>query len=105
MKAFAIAVSSSDAERSFSIMNVVKTKSRNRMKIELLEANMGVKINAADSVFEFPALYYSKKWKEAGHLLIDDPNHPAHRPSLDEFELESDLRRNTRLLSGHSTLF
>ena len=73
---------------------------------ELLNAIMWFKLNVASSVEEFPALYYSKKWKEANNMLVDDPCHPAKRKGLDEFEEdEFNESRNKKILSGKSALF
>ena len=101
------AVTSSDAERAFSQMGLLKTQQRNRMGHELLNALMWFKMNVASSVEEFAALDYSKKWEAAGHLLVDDEGHPAKRQRLDEFDYDDEynVRRNEKVLSGKSSLF
>merc|ERR1719471_1065328 len=89
--ALSLAVSSSDAERAFSQMNVLKTKQRNRMGDELLNASMFFKMNCAKSVWEFAALDMSKKWEAAGNYLVDDVNAPLKkRRRLDDFDPEDD---------------
>ena len=102
-----LAASSSDAERAFSVMAKIKTKERNRMGHELLNALMFFKINSASSIEEFPALTYSIKWKEAGHMLVDDENAPAKRKSLADFEADDEYNesRNRKILSGKSSLW
>ena len=60
------------AERAFSIMGTLKSKSRSNMDYDILEGYMRIKMNAAKSVREFPAIIYSKKWS-LNHKLADDP--------------------------------
>ena len=109
--ALSLAVSSAEAERAFSVMNRLKTKVRNRMGHDLLNALMFFKMNCAKSVWEFPALDFSIKWEAAGFWLVDDPRaNPSKRKRLDEFnynedEDEHDLVRGPRVLSGRSARF
>ena len=99
--------SSSDAERAFSVVTALKTKDRSSMSDDLLNALMWFKMNVASSVEEWPALEYSKKWKSAGNMFVDEPGNPQKRQRLDEelIDDEFDVRRNEKILSGKSSLF
>ena len=68
---------------------------------------MWFKMNVASSVEEWPALEYSKKWKAANHLLVDEPGNPQKKQRLDQFLIddEFDVRRNEKILSGKSSYF
>ena len=104
--ALSLAVSSSDAERGFSHMNEIKEKRHGRMGHDLLNYLMWFKINVSDNVFEFPSLHYTKKWLEAGFMLVDDPMPPTKRRKLADFYFdEENYEDKAKVLSGRSTLF
>ena len=105
--ALCLAQTSSDAERAFSVMAHLKTKNRSSLSDEMLNALMWFKMNVASSVEEWPALDYSKKWKAANYLLVDEPGNPQKKQRLDEFLVddEFDVRRNEKILSGKSSRF
>ena len=107
--ALSLAVSSSDAERSFSLMNRYKPKERNRMGTELMNTLMFFKMNCARSVWEFPALDFSKKWEAAGHYLVDDVDAPIRKrrrkDPLEDEDDEHNLRVGFSVLSGRSAKF
>ena len=72
----------------------------------LLNYLMWFKINVSDNVLEFPNLYYTKKWLEAGFMLVDDPTPPTKRRKLEDFYFdEENYEDKAKVLSGRSTLF
>ena len=71
--------SSSDAERGFSSVVNVKTKKRNRMGHKLLNFLVWFNMNVSYEIEEFPALFYSRLWRQLKHLLVDDPTPPTKR--------------------------
>ena len=72
------------------------------MDYDILEGYMRIKMNAAKSVREFPAIIYSKKWS-VNHMLADDPR-PKKKRRLDEFD-DTDPQENLVLLRGRRLLF
>ena len=99
--------SSSDAERGFSSVANTKTKRRNRMGHKLLNFLVWFNMNVSYEIEEFPALYYSKLWRQLKHLFVDDPTPPTKRQKLDEIEIFEDeyFHDNTKILVGKSSLF
>ena len=105
--ALSIAASSAGAERGFSQVTDTKTKKRNRMGHNLLNYLVWFNTNVFYSVEEFPALYYSKLWRQLKYCLVDDPTLPSKRQRLDEVELFEDeyFLENRKVLVGKSSLF
>ena len=99
--------SSSDAERGFSSVANTKTKRRNRMGHKLLNFLVWFNMNVSYEIEEFPALYYSKLWRQLKHLFVDDPTPPTKRQKLDEIEILEDehFHDNTKILVGKSSFF
>jgi hypothetical protein len=68
-----IPLSSAQAERGFSMMNIVKNKLKNRMGPITLEHIMELKINGPP-LESFDAMKYAKHWVEDdSHMKSDDP--------------------------------
>ena len=84
-----IPTGSADAERAFSHMNIIKTKSRNRMSIHLMNSLLRIKLNSAKKLEEFPAAKLAKTWVLRGHPRTDTP-FSKQRPREDEEDMEID---------------
>jgi len=67
-------IGSADAERSFSIMNHIRTSRRSRLKPENLESLMRVRMNGPKDLDTFRARDYADLWYKAGHKRSDDPS-------------------------------
>ena len=99
---------SSPAERSFSLLEVVKTKRRNRMSHQVLDAIMRIKMNSTwKNIFEFPANLFTEKWLDL-HMRCDDPSCAVpYRVRGKVYRVDEnegkDVNDNSRLLSrkGH----
>ena len=66
-------IGSADAERSFSIMNHIKTSRRGRINSDNLEFTMSIGMNGPKDLKDFDAIKYSKEWVKSGHQRSDDP--------------------------------
>ena len=64
-------------------------------------------MNVSYEIEEFPALYYSKIWRQLKHLFVDDPTPPTKRQKLDEIEILEDehFHDNTKILVRKSSHF
>ena len=82
-------VGSSDAERAFSHMNIIKTKSRNRMSVALMNSLLRIKLNTGNTIEDFPAPTLAKTWVIRGHPRADTP-FSRKRPREDEEDMEID---------------
>jgi hypothetical protein len=60
-------IGSADAERSFSLMNHIRTKRRSRLSDEATEALLRIRFNGPDELEKFNPIKYTKKWIETGH--------------------------------------
>ena len=82
---------SADAERAFSHLNLIKTKTRNRISPSLLDNLLRIKINAVKKVEDFPAISLAKTWVLRGNPRADTPfNRKRPREDSDEMEQEFD---------------
>ena len=92
---------------------MLKPKKRNRMGYKLLNFLVWpyflvwFNMNVSYEIEEFPALFYSRLWRQLKHLLVDDPTPPTKRQKLDEIEIFEDeyFHDNTKILVGKSSLF
>lgn len=73
MTTLAIPTGSSDAERAFSALNNIKTKLRNRVKTNMMNSLMGIKINSVKKLEDFPAVSLAKTWVLRGNPRSDTP--------------------------------
>ena len=74
---------------------------------KLLNFLVWFNMNVSYEIEEFPALFYSRLWRQLKHLLVDDPTPPTKRQKLDEIEIFEDeyFHDNTKILVGKSSLF
>ena len=101
---------SSPAERSFSLLELVKTKRRNRMSHTVLESIMRIKMNSKwKNPIEFPANFFTEKWLDL-HMRCDDPSCSVRARGVqaevyraDEYEKDMNDNDNRGLVSrkGH----
>ena len=69
-----IPIGSSDVERSFSILNQIKTKQRGNLESPTIDALVRIKLNGPDEISKFRAMKYAKYWvNEQKNKLVDDP--------------------------------
>ena len=73
---------------------------------KLLNFLVWFNMNVSYEIEEFPALNYSRLWRQLKHLFVDDPTPPTKRQKLDEIEIFEDeyFHDNTKILVGKSSL-
>ena len=64
--------------RSFSVMNHIRTKSRNRLGREITDIIMRLKLNGPKALIDFPAALHANKWLET-RVSVDDPIDYAYK--------------------------
>ena len=55
---------------------------------DLLNFLVHFNMNISDDLEQFPALKFSKKWKEQGNWLVDDPTPPTKRKKIEDWYLK-----------------
>ena len=93
----ALAGSSADCERSFSIMKHIRPQSRNQLRPESISHLMRIKYNGPP-LEKLNVQYYTEKWLESGKLLVDDQRNIGKHP-------EKPCQDGQEELSGSSLLF
>ena len=102
-------IGTADCERSFSIMGHIKSKRRGSLSPKNVDHLMRIRLNGVDSLNEFPAHVYAKKWIAKGHHRADDPR-GAKKMKFDANDPDDSLLTDSdpeyeKLMTGKSTLF
>ena len=87
-----IPTGSADAERAFSHMNQIKTKSRNSMSIHLMNSLLRVKLNSVKKLEDFEATKLAKTWVLRGYARADTPfskKRPREDNDMEDMDTDS----------------
>jgi len=67
-----LTVGSSDVERSFSFLNILKTSRRSRLAPKILDNLIRIKMNGPLEISKFDSMKYAEVWIKSGHFPVDD---------------------------------
>ena len=97
------ALSSSDSERSFSILKLVKTPRRSTTSDKLLDAIINIWWNGPDELAKANVNRVTDLWREKGRHLADDPRNQPKKKHVKMCKQKP--RKDGDTLLGKSNLF